>query len=60
MDYKNEIRKIYKEYCKEKNIKSSKTNLKDFIEFLEIDFYDWVRENLRQHFRDVLNKVEEI
>jgi cytochrome c2 len=22
------------------------------MEFLEIDFYDWTRENLRQYFRD--------
>ncbi len=52
MDYKNEVKKIYKEYCKDRSIKFSERNLKDFIEFLEIDFYDWVRENLKFYFRD--------
>lgn len=52
MDYKNEVRKVYKEYCEENDIKFSGEDFKDFLEFLEIDFYDWVRENLRCYFRE--------
>jgi len=52
MNYKNEVKKIYKEYCEEKNIEFSEKDFKDFLEFLEIDFYDWVKENLKQYFRD--------
>ncbi len=52
MDYKNEVRKIYKEYCEKKDIKFSEKDFRSFLEFLEIDFYDWVRENLKCYFRD--------
>lgn len=52
MNYKTEIKKIYKEYCGEKGIKLSEKNFNNFLEFLEIDFYDWARENLKQYFRD--------
>ena len=56
MDYKNEIRKIYQEYCKENSIKFLEKDFKDFLEFLEIDFYDWVKENLKIYFRDKKSK----
>jgi len=56
MDYKNEIRKIYQEYCKENGIKFLEKDFKDFLEFLEIDFYDWVKENLKIYFRDKKSK----
>ncbi len=32
-----EIEKLFKEYCKENK-----------VEFSEIDFYDWVKDNLKQ------------
>jgi hypothetical protein len=31
---------------------SKKKNFKDFLGFLEIDFYDWVRENLKSYFKN--------
>lgn len=52
MSYKKEIRKIYKEYCEEDNIKFAEKDFKDFLEFLEIDIYDWIKENLRCYFRE--------
>ncbi len=52
MDYKKEIKEIFKEYCKENEIKFTEKDFKDFLEFLEIDIYDWVKENLRCYFRD--------
>lgn len=44
----SEIEKLFKEYCKEDNIEYSRNAFKKFLRFLEIDFYDWVRENLKQ------------
>lgn len=52
MDYKKEVKRIYKEYCEEKGIKFSEKNFNNFLEFLEIDFYDWVKANLKVYFRD--------
>ena len=42
-----EIESLYREYCKESNINFSKDDFIEFLKFLEIDFYDWVRENLK-------------
>ena len=42
-----EIRSIFKEYCEEENIKFSESKFEKFLEFLEIDLYDWVKENLK-------------
>lgn len=52
MDYKSEIKKIYNEYCEDKDIKFSEKGFRDFLEFLELDFYDWIRENLKVYFRN--------
>ncbi len=43
-----EVEKIFKEYCEENKIEFSEQKLEKFLKFLEIDFYDWVRENLNQ------------
>lgn len=43
-----EIKKLFQEYCRENKADFSKEKSKDFLKFLEIDFYDWVRENLKQ------------
>lgn len=51
-NYKKQIKEIYKEHCQESGIKLAEKDFKDFLEFLEIDFYDWVRENLRSYFQD--------
>jgi len=45
---KKEIESCFKDYCRENKIKFSEERFCKFLEFLEIDFYDWVRENLRQ------------
>ena len=47
-----EIEIIYKEYCKRENIKFSPNNFIKFLNFLQIDFYDWVKDNLRYFFSE--------
>ncbi len=43
-----EIKKIFREYCRENKADFSKEKSEKFLKFLETDFYDWVRENLKQ------------
>jgi len=43
-----EIKSLYRDYCQDNEIKFSSKKFEDFLRFLKIDFYDWVRENLRQ------------
>lgn len=43
-----EIEKLFKEYCEENNLEFSGQKFKEFLKFLEVDFYDWVKENLNQ------------
>ena len=43
-----EIKTIFKEYCQKNGQEFSEEKLEKFLEFLEIDFYDWVKENLNQ------------
>jgi len=45
----DEIRSVYKEYCKEEKREFSEKDFAEFLKFLEIDFYDWAKENLRQY-----------
>jgi hypothetical protein len=48
-----EIKKTFYEFVRDYNFKlSKKKNFKDFLGFLEIDFYDWVRENLKSYFKN--------
>lgn len=49
---KKDIEEIYKEYYSEIGVKFKKKEFEDFLQFLEIDLYDWIRENLRCYFRD--------
>ncbi|MBI3027040.1 hypothetical protein HYY70_02915 [Candidatus Woesearchaeota archaeon] len=42
-----EIESMYREHCKHIGIKFSKKEFERFLIFLEVDFYDWVRGNLR-------------
>ena len=49
---KKDIEEIYKEYCEEVGIRFRKKEFGDFLKFLEIDFYDWVKENLKCYFRE--------
>jgi len=43
-----EIEKLFKEYCEENKIEFPEQKFDGFLKFLEIDFYDWVRENLNK------------
>jgi len=48
-----EIKKTFYEFVRDYNFKlSKKKNFKDFLGFLEIDFYDWIRENLKTYLRE--------
>lgn len=47
----DEIRKIFQENCEEENMKYSGQEFQKFLEFLEIDFYDWMKENLKQFYK---------
>ena len=44
----SEVKKLFKEYCEENKIEFSENKFEQFLKFLEIDFYDWVKENLNQ------------
>ncbi|MCD6094332.1 hypothetical protein J7J39_00225 [bacterium] len=47
-----EIKQAFNEFVRENHIKQpQKKNFEAFLRFLEIDFYDWIRENLRSYFR---------
>ena len=47
-----EIEYIYREDSKETKTKFSKHDFEKFLEFLNIDFHDWVKSNLRYFNRD--------
>lgn len=44
----NEIRNIFKESCEKNGEIFNDVQFQEFLKFLEVDFYDWVKENLRQ------------
>lgn len=45
----NEIRSVFKDYCEKEGKDFNENDFSEFLKFLEIDFYDWTRENLRQY-----------
>ncbi|MEK6940214.1 MAG: hypothetical protein AABX31_05800 [Nanoarchaeota archaeon] len=45
---KQEIRKVYKEKCADSNTAFTEKEFERFVNYLEIDFYDWIRDNLKQ------------
>lgn len=47
----DEILSIFKEYCKENKFKFSENKFEEFLKFLEIDFYDWVKGNNNQFYQ---------
>lgn len=50
-----EIKQLYNEFIRELETKTPrKQSFESFLEFLEIDFYDWVRGNLKNYFREVI------
>ena len=44
----SEVKNLYKEYCRENKAEFSSSKFKGFLNFLEVDFYDWVKENVKQ------------
>ena len=42
-----EIEPLYREHCKKINVKFSKNDFARFLKFLEIDFHDWIKSNLK-------------
>lgn len=58
MKYKTEIRKIFKAHYKDNALKYSEEEFRRFLEFLEIDFYDWVRSNLKIWLREHYSSEE--
>lgn len=44
----NEIRNIFKGSCEKNGEIFNEARFQEFLKFLEIDFYDWVKENSRQ------------
>ena len=47
----DEIRSIFQEDCEDDNIKFSEKEFQRFLEFLEIDFHDWIRGNLNYFYK---------
>ena len=43
-----EIKDLYGYYCEKNKKQFSNKEFKKFLDFLEIDFCDWIRENLKQ------------
>lgn len=56
----SKVEELFKKYYKENKIKISKEKFEDFLNFLEIDFYDWVKENLRCYLKEIKNKTEKL
>jgi len=44
----DEIRSVYKEYCEKEKIEFNEKDFVEFLKFLELDFYDWTKENIKQ------------
>ena len=38
---------LYRRHCKEICVEFSKSGFERFLEFLKINFYDWVKSNLK-------------
>jgi len=48
-----EIKQLFDEFIQENQIKKTKMkNFESFLKFLEVDFYDWIKENLRSYFKE--------
>ena len=55
-----EIKGIFKEFVAEENIKLKNPEKiwDNFLKYLEIDLYDWTRENLTCYFKEEVKKNE--
>ena len=55
---KTEIKEVFDEFIEKNEIGlDKKKNFEDFLKFLGIDFYDWIKENLRCYFREKNNLI---
>ncbi len=50
MIYIDEIRNLFKESCEKNGETFSEARFKEFLKFLEIDFYHWVKGNIKQFY----------
>lgn len=48
----DEIRIFYEEFCEEENASFSEEDFENFIDYLEYDFFDWLRQNLSSFRND--------
>lgn len=46
----SEVKQLFEEDCEESNMKFSENNFEEFLKFLEIDFYDWVKGNINSFY----------
>lgn len=47
----SEVRGLFEEFVKVNGLETDeKSGFSRFLNYLEIDFYDWIRENLRSYF----------
>ncbi len=46
----DEIRNIFKESCRKNGESFSEAQFQEFLKFLEIDLYDWVKGNIKQFY----------
>ncbi len=44
--------KTIREFLKEESENFSEQQLREFVEYLEVDFYDWLRSNLNSFLLD--------
>jgi len=51
-----EVEKLFKEYYEENRMNFLGQKFKEFLKFLEIDFYDWVKENIEQFNNKKINE----
>jgi len=43
------VEKLFRESCEENELEFSQNKFEIFLKFLEIDFYDWVKQNLKHY-----------
>lgn len=51
-----EIKEIFKEYCSDTDTKFSEKEFREFLDFLQVDTYDWTMGNLRYYFTQHKNQ----
>lgn len=47
----SEIENLFREHIEQNKLEFSENKFKEFLKFLKVDFYDWVRENLKQFYK---------